>query len=68
MPGPAFRQEFCGAFVAAGGVEPHPTRANMAATQGLKMLEAAGVEVTHHPYVYDPNADAVGLAAAMKRV
>ncbi len=36
----------------------------MAATQGLKMLEAAGVEVTLHPYDYDPNADAVGLAAA----
>ena len=28
------------------------------------MLEAAGVEVTLHPYAYDPNADAVGLAAA----
>ncbi len=36
----------------------------MAATQGLKMLEAAGVEVTLHPYDYDPNADAVGIAAA----
>ena len=36
----------------------------MAATPGLKMLEAAGVPVTLHPYDYDPNADAVGLAAA----
>lgn len=36
----------------------------MAATPGLKMLEAAGVAVTLHPYAYDPNADAVGLAAA----
>lgn len=36
----------------------------MAATQGLKMLELAGVEFTLHPYDYDPRADAVGLAAA----
>ncbi len=36
----------------------------MAATQGLKALEAAGVAVTLHAYDYDPNADAVGLAAA----
>lgn len=36
----------------------------MAATPGLKMLEAAGIAVTLHPYAYDPNADAVGLAAA----
>jgi Cys-tRNA(Pro)/Cys-tRNA(Cys) deacylase len=36
----------------------------MAATPGLKMLEAAGVAVTLHPYDYDPNAEAVGLAAA----
>lgn len=36
----------------------------MAATQGLKMLQAAGVAVTLHPYDYDPGADAVGLAAA----
>lgn len=36
----------------------------MAATQGLKMLSAAGVEFTLHPYDYDPRADAVGLAAA----
>lgn len=36
----------------------------MAATQGLKVLEAAGVAVSLHPYPYDPKADAVGLAAA----
>jgi Cys-tRNA(Pro)/Cys-tRNA(Cys) deacylase len=36
----------------------------MAATQGLKFLATAGVEVTLHPYDYDPSADAVGLAAA----
>lgn len=36
----------------------------MAATPGLKMLEAAGIPVSLHPYDYDPNADAVGLAAA----
>lgn len=36
----------------------------MAATQGLRMLAAAGVAVTLHPYDYDPGADAVGLAAA----
>lgn len=36
----------------------------MASTQGLKFLEARGVAVTLHPYDYDPNADAVGLAAA----
>ena len=36
----------------------------MASTPGLKMLEKAGVEVTLHPYHYDPKADAVGLAAA----
>lgn len=36
----------------------------MASTPGLKMLERAGVEVTLHPYDYDPKADAVGLAAA----
>lgn len=37
----------------------------MAATQGLKVLAGLGVEVTLHPYDYDPNADAVGLAAAL---
>ena len=36
----------------------------MAATQGLKFLAAIGVPVTLHPYTYDPNADAVGMAAA----
>jgi Cys-tRNA(Pro)/Cys-tRNA(Cys) deacylase len=36
----------------------------MAATQALKFLAAQGVEVSLHPYDYDPNADAVGLAAA----
>jgi Cys-tRNA(Pro)/Cys-tRNA(Cys) deacylase len=36
----------------------------MAATQGLRLLESLGVAVTLHPYAYDPNAEAVGLAAA----
>ncbi len=36
----------------------------MAATPGLKVLMAAGVSVSLHPYAYDPKADAVGLAAA----
>ncbi|MBI1170822.1 Cys-tRNA(Pro) deacylase [bacterium] len=36
----------------------------MVATPGLKFLEGLGVEVTLHPYAYDPGADAVGLAAA----
>lgn len=36
----------------------------MAATQGLKFLESKGVAVTLHPYDYNPDADAVGLAAA----
>ncbi|GLS88704.1 Cys-tRNA(Pro)/Cys-tRNA(Cys) deacylase [Cypionkella aquatica] len=36
----------------------------MAATQGLKFLESKGIPVTLHPYDYDPNAEAVGLAAA----
>lgn len=36
----------------------------MASTPGLKVLMAAGVPVTLHPYDYDPGADAVGLAAA----
>jgi Cys-tRNA(Pro)/Cys-tRNA(Cys) deacylase len=34
------------------------------ATQGLRFLAAQGIAVTLHPYDYDPNADAVGLAAA----
>lgn len=36
----------------------------MASTQGLKVLADRGVDVTLHPYAYDPNAEAVGLAAA----
>lgn len=36
----------------------------MAATQGLKFLESRGVPFTLHPYDYDPDAEAVGLAAA----
>lgn len=36
----------------------------MAATQALKFLNASGIQVSLHPYEYDPNADAVGLAAA----
>lgn len=36
----------------------------MASTQGLKFLADQSVAVKLHPYDYDPNADAVGLAAA----
>ena len=36
----------------------------MAATLALKFLEGKGVAVTLHPYDYDPDAEAVGLAAA----
>lgn len=36
----------------------------MTSTPGLKFLAAQGVAVTLHPYDYDPNAEAVGLAAA----
>ena len=36
----------------------------MPATQGLKFLEGRGVAVSLHPYAYDPDAEAVGLAAA----
>lgn len=36
----------------------------MAATQGVRFLENLGVAISLHPYAYDPNADAVGLAAA----
>jgi len=36
----------------------------MAGTLALKYLEGKGVAVTLHPYAYEPNADAVGLAAA----
>lgn len=37
----------------------------MAATQGLRQLQSRGVQVSLHPYDYDPNAEAVGLAAAV---
>ena len=33
-------------------------------TPALHMLKAAGVEVTLHPYAYDPKAEATGLQAA----
>lgn len=36
----------------------------MAATPGLKALEKLGVQVTLHPYAYDPGADRIGMAAA----
>ena len=36
----------------------------MASTQGTLFLKSKGVGFTLHPYSYDPNADAVGLAAA----
>lgn len=36
----------------------------LASTPGLRFLASKGVEVSLHPYSYDPNADAVGLAAA----
>lgn len=36
----------------------------MASTPALNFLASTGVTVTLHPYAYDPNADAVGLAAA----
>jgi Cys-tRNA(Pro)/Cys-tRNA(Cys) deacylase len=36
----------------------------MAATQALLFLQAQHVEITLHPYLYDPQSDAVGLAAA----
>lgn len=36
----------------------------MAATPALKMLANLGIEVSLHPYAYDPGAEAVGLAAA----
>ena len=36
----------------------------MASTLGLRFLADRGVEVSLHPSDYDPNADAVGLAAA----
>ncbi|WP_054008084.1 YbaK/EbsC family protein [Cypionkella psychrotolerans] len=36
----------------------------MAATLGVKFLETKGIAFTLHPYTYDPDAEAVGLAAA----
>lgn len=36
----------------------------MAATPALRALAALGVEVTLHPYAYDPKAEATGLQAA----
>jgi Cys-tRNA(Pro)/Cys-tRNA(Cys) deacylase len=33
-------------------------------TPGLKVLQAAGIEVSLHPYPYDPKAEATGLQAA----
>lgn len=36
----------------------------MTATPGLRALAAAGIAVTLHPYDYDREADAIGLAAA----
>lgn len=36
----------------------------MASTPGLKALERLGVQVSLHPYSYDPNADRIGMAAA----
>ncbi|WP_323041069.1 aminoacyl-tRNA deacylase [Gemmobacter sp.] len=36
----------------------------MTATPGLRMLTAAGVAVSLHPYDYNRDADAIGLAAA----
>lgn len=45
-----------------------PAKANttkaLASTPGLRDLARLGVEVSLHPYDYDPAADAVGLAAA----
>ncbi len=36
----------------------------MPSTPALSFLAARGIAVSLHPYAYDPNADAVGLAAA----
>lgn len=36
----------------------------MAATPGLTFLHSKGIAFTLHPYAYDPDAEAVGLAAA----
>lgn len=37
----------------------------MAATRGTQMLTKAGVAFTLHPYAYDPNAEKIGVAAAV---
>lgn len=37
----------------------------MASTPALKLLAAQGVVVTLHPYDYDPDAEAVGMQAAL---
>ncbi len=36
----------------------------MAATQALLFLQTHHIAITLHPYLYDPDAEAVGLAAA----
>lgn len=36
----------------------------MASTPALRALAALGIEVTLHPYAYDPKAEATGLQAA----
>lgn len=36
----------------------------MSSTPALRALAALGIEVTLHPYAYDPNAEATGLQAA----
>ncbi|MFN4192140.1 MAG: aminoacyl-tRNA deacylase [Tabrizicola sp.] len=36
----------------------------MSATPALRALAALGIEVTLHPYAYDPKAEATGLQAA----
>ena len=36
----------------------------MASTRGTQELTKAGIAFSLHPYVYDPNADRVGMAAA----
>jgi Cys-tRNA(Pro)/Cys-tRNA(Cys) deacylase len=36
----------------------------MSSTPALRALAALGIEVTLHPYVYDPKAEATGLQAA----
>lgn len=36
----------------------------MSSTPALRALAALGIEVTLHPYAYDPRAEATGLQAA----